>query len=86
MAFRDIYAGCEWNGINQFETQTHFKYNEAIEEAYASFKYLLYSHHTKMFHVKKSQESRLFTITKLKNLDLVQSDLLEAKEHCIKLP
>lgn len=38
------------------------------------------------FQVKESFESRLFSITGLKNLDLVQSDLSEAKEHCIKLP
>ena len=36
--------------------------------------------------MKESFESRLFTIMGLKNLDLVQSDLTEAKEHCIKLP
>jgi hypothetical protein len=87
MAFRDLYSECKTNGIGTFETQTHFKYKnqEEIEETIAAFHYLLYNHHTRQFQAKTSQESRLFGIKKLKNLDIVQDSLLDAQENCIKL-
>lgn len=52
MAFRDIYSDCLSKGLEQFETQTHFKYKDEdspIEEKIAAFRYLLFNHHTKHF-------------------------------------
>eukprot|EP00353_Schmidingerella_taraikaensis_P010381 CAMPEP_0185587170 /NCGR_PEP_ID=MMETSP0434-20130131/47823_1 /TAXON_ID=626734 ORGANISM="Favella taraikaensis, Strain Fe Narragansett Bay" /NCGR_SAMPLE_ID=MMETSP0434 /ASSEMBLY_ACC=CAM_ASM_000379 /LENGTH=74 /DNA_ID=CAMNT_0028208863 /DNA_START=108 /DNA_END=332 /DNA_ORIENTATION=- len=74
MAFRDIYSEAKKKGPNAFETLTNWKFkidNISIQETVAAFRYLLYNHHTRQLEPKTSQESRLFEISKVKNLDVV---------------
>lgn len=73
MAFRDIYSEAIKMDMNAFETTTNWKLkeeNQSMQETIAAFRYLLFNHHTRQLEPKMSQESRLFEISKVKNVDL----------------
>ena len=73
MAFRDIYSEAIKMDIDAFETTTNWKLkeeNQSMQETVAAFHYLLFNHHTRQLEPKMSQESRLFEISKVKNVDL----------------
>ena len=85
MAFRDRYALCKQIESNKISTRISFKEGNN-DFSQASFRYLLFNHHTGDFRPKHSEESRLFSITSCNNLTNVQDDLKEAIKTCVKLP
>ena len=86
MAFRDRYARCKQIEKDKLSIVTSFKEKNFNDSRQASFRYLLFNHHTDNFMPKHSKENRLFNITSCNNLASVQDDLKESIKTCVKLP
>lgn len=67
MCFRDRYSFV----YSIDKIWTYFKFKDVKATVKASFKYLLFNHHERMFKIKNSFESRLFKPIDLANLDSV---------------
>lgn len=86
MCFRDRYSFVKPNTKNQLKVQTFYKAKDIGRTMKASFKYLLFNHHERMFKLKHSSESRLLSPTSLANMDEVMFDIKVAIKCCVKLP